>query len=98
MRVERDVLQEFRQMIASIFSKMDDGDGQLTLAEFEKMFEDERMQVGKVSGGDFGMKPLKTLDNSSKFLKNLENSCSFSRNQGESSMKLIEVHALLQGF
>ena len=36
-------------MIASIFSKMDDGDGQLTLAEFEKMFEDERMQVGERS-------------------------------------------------
>ncbi|CAK9046302.1 Sodium channel protein type 4 subunit alpha A (Voltage-gated sodium channel subunit alpha Nav1.4a) [Durusdinium trenchii] len=37
--------QEFRQMISDIFQRLDDGDGQLTLAEFEMMFENEGMQA-----------------------------------------------------
>eukprot|EP00438_Fugacium_kawagutii_P016074 Skav230584 [mRNA] locus=scaffold1455:60872:61318:- [translate_table: standard] len=37
--------QEFRDVLANIFQRLDDGDGQLTLAEFEKMFENEHMQA-----------------------------------------------------
>ena len=37
--------QEFRELLTDLFVKLDDGDGQLTLAEFEKMFENETMQA-----------------------------------------------------
>ena len=37
--------QEFRELLTNLFLKLDDGDGQLTLAEFEKMFENETMQA-----------------------------------------------------
>ena len=37
--------QEFRDMLVDIFKRLDDGDGQLTLAEFESMFENENMQA-----------------------------------------------------
>lgn len=37
--------QEFRELLTDLFLKLDDGDGQLTLAEFEKMFENETMQA-----------------------------------------------------
>lgn len=40
-----DSRQEFRTLLTDIFNRLDDGDGQLTLAEFEKMFENEQMQA-----------------------------------------------------